>query len=290
MNNQRNDWKRRLRLDVPNQFYWREDPPQGAQIGDRADFQLDGRYYIRSANGRNINIDQIGPLFLGYRAPDDHRPKRGKRRAKSIRSKHGVDVRGQCRVYEISPQTYYNRRHAGMPHELALKATTAQVRAWKRNGPAPSEMGQQELDWMKEWGEQAVWMSQMGLDRYMAPASRESYIASRIAGLAPKQAILMSTQSHGLDVRRKLQTVVLPSAKLLHEALPDIQKALASASAKPGVLIAARLLAMVNMMASAETALKPIPEVVYGNLVLAAIGSIEPPADHHHAPVGESKP
>lgn len=121
----RNEWNRRLVLRNASQFFWQEDPPEGFSVGDRADFLIDGRRYVRSINGRNINIDEVGANFRHYVTPTDHRPKRKRAKPVAVRSRWGLDIAGQCARAGISVQTYYNRRHRGMEHDFALNATQA---------------------------------------------------------------------------------------------------------------------------------------------------------------------
>ena len=82
-----NNWLERLRFVAPNAFFWAVDPPDGSEIGERADFKLDGRYWIRTKAGRNVNLDDVGKLFRGYQTPTDHKPKRHRAKPATINGK-----------------------------------------------------------------------------------------------------------------------------------------------------------------------------------------------------------
>lgn len=269
---QKNDWQRRLTFVAPNSFTWAEDPPDGFSVGDRADFKIGERYYVRSINGNNVNLDDVGKTFLGYETPDDHKAKRARRVTKPVNGKWGPGTRAKCEAAGISTQTFYNRRRAGMDEHFALTATAKEAYHWRKNN---RELARPKVTADDEWRKAVQWMTSQGLDKYLPPSSRPMFMTRLANGFTPKQAILYREAKHAKWERRKAQALVRGGVRKLREAMPDIQERLSVGEANEGVILAARLLGVLNMMLGSETAENFNVESVYGNLVLAMLASGE---------------
>lgn len=269
----KNDWKRRLEFRAPAEFRWRKDPPPGFKVGDIASYYENGRHFIKNPAGNPVNLDEIGALYLGYITPADHRPKRKRASPEVINSRWGVNVREQCEAAGVPLQTYYGRRHVGMDHEFALRATTAEVRRWRANAASNGRMLPENVT--KAYAQATMWVARENLDRYVAPLSREGFAALMEKGLNPKQAILHREVRMPASRRKAIQKLVMRSARDLQHALPDVVRLLAPATGSPGVMMAVRLLAALSMMAGSEDEKFINPELVYGNLALAVLASGE---------------
>lgn len=268
-----NDWKRRLRFVPPSRFFWAEDPPAGAAVGDRADFVVGNRRFIRTVSGRNINLDDVGAEFEGYRTPPDHAPRRARAEPQVIRSKWGPDCRRLAAEHNISLGTLYARLRLGMSMDDALTFTQQQLLAWKRDMGLGRVTSKQSVDDL--YTRSLRWVAGSGLDGYQPPSTQAAFRILLKRGYTPQQAVIYHEGKREKSLRNNSQSDILRALGELRDAMPEIQN-LFSGSDSPGVLVAARLLGIINMMGGAESDTNYIPESVYGNAVLAALSVKEP--------------
>ena len=265
-----NDWIKRLRFVPPNRFFWADDPPEGAEVGDRADFKLGDRWWIRTKAGRNINLDDIGRLFRGYQTPADHKPRRERRAPEVINGKWGPDVRRLAEEHGLALSTVYARLREGLDLPSAVSFTQLQYQQWKRDRGLYAERTEPPST---AYRDAAVWVAANNLDRYQPPNSLAGFTRLLMRGYTAKQAILYREGRKDLHLRAVGQADVLARINALRRDLPEIQNRLAQGPLLPGVQVAAEILGVLNMMLGSEGPKEYNPESVYGNALMAVLAA-----------------
>lgn len=266
-------WEKRLKFKAPHSFVWAWEPPIGCEIGEDAIFQKkDGYYYIRTINDADVRLDKVGALFDGYEPPKDQRVALKRARRGPVQSKYAAGIKELCEQFGTAPQTYYNRRRAGMPHDFALTATRAEVMSWHRSMKRVEMRGNGEIP-LTEWQEAAQWMTINRLDKWMAPVGYEDYEALRQRGMSPKQAILFTATPKTKGSRAQDKAAIRTGFNALRRAMPKVQALLEVGADDPDVLLVAGLMGAISLIAGIETDKNSVPEMVMGNVVMATVRS-----------------